>query len=207
MDDNLYTLEIYEQKLPVQQLISDFQDRERFMQFCKECVNYETRWSCPSLHFDANEYLLNFQNAHLITTKIVFRKEIIDSVRTREEVDRVTNDTIQEVRKGLSDRLLSLEAMYPSSVSVVSGGCNICKICARVHGKPCIYPEKMRYSLNTFGFDISKILKDLFNIELIWSNGRLPEYYTLVSAFFTNLDLSGKLFSGHQSGEDLLLQT
>lgn len=203
MDDKLYTLEINETKIPVQHLISGFQNRDYFLRFCKECENYNARWSCPSLDFDVNEYLTRFQYAHLISTKIVFKKETIEKVCTNEEVENVTNETIREVRKLLSEKLLGLEKRYPSSVSIVSGGCNICKTCARILGKPCIHPEKMRYSLNTFGFDITKILKELFQIDLIWSNGKLPEYYTLVSAFLTNQDLPGRLLT-NESGCSLI---
>lgn len=191
----LYTLKIYETKIPVQRLIADFQNKEYFLRFCKECVNYNARWSCPALDFDVNEYLSKFQFAHLISAKIVFKKEVIDTVRTAEDINRVTNETIQETRKHLLEKLLELEEKYPSSVSIVSGGCNICKTCARTLGKPCIHPDKMRYSLNTFGFDITKLLKELFQIELIWSKGKLPEYYTLVSAFLTNKNLPARLLS------------
>lgn len=184
----MYTLEINETRIPVKRLITDFQDRERFLDFCKECHNYNKRWSCPSLSFDENDFLLNYKNAHLISTRVIFNKEVRESIRG-EDINKVSNDTIKEVRNMLSDALLSLEGTYPSSISIVSGGCNICKECTRTYNKPCFYPEKMRYSLNTFGFDISKLLTELFHIELKWGKDMLPEYYTLVSAFLTNEDL------------------
>lgn len=185
----MYTLEIDETRIPVKRLITGYQDRERFLDFCKECHNYNRRWSCPSLSFDGNDYLLDYQFAHLISTKIIFKKEVIESVNTSEAIKKVSNDAIKEVRKMLSDGLLSLEGTYPSSISIVSGGCNICKVCTKTSNKACIYPKKMRYSLNTFGFDISKLLTELFHIELKWGKDKLPEYYTLVSAFLTNEDL------------------
>lgn len=188
----MYTIEINEAIIPVKQLITDFQDRERFLDFCKECHNYNTRWSCPSLSFDANEFLLNYKNAHLISTRVIFKKEVRESVRS-EDINQVSNETIKEVRNKLSELLLTLEGEYPASRSIVSGGCNICKECTRTYNKPCIYPEKMRYSLNTFGFDISKLLTELFKIELKWGTDKLPEYYTLVSAFLTNEDLPANL--------------
>lgn len=183
----MYTIEMNEAKILVKQLKTEFQEKERFLNFCKECHNYNRRWSCPSLSFDEN-FLLNYKYAHLISTKVVFKKEVRESVRG-EDINKVSNETIKEVRNKLSTALLSLEETYPSSRSIVSGGCNICKECTRIYNKPCIYPDKMRYSLNTFGFDISKLLTELFNIELKWGTDKLPEYYTLVSAFLTNEDL------------------
>lgn len=53
----------------------------------------------------------------------------------------------------------------------------------------------MRYSLEAFGFDISKTLIDLFGIELKWgSTDSLPEYYTYVSALFSNQVIEEKAF-------------
>ncbi len=54
-------------------------------------------------------------------------------------------------------------------------------------GTPCRHPEKVRPSLEAFGFDIAKTLSELFNIELLWGkDGKLPEYLVLVSGFFHN---------------------
>ena len=59
--------------------------------------------------------------------------------------------------------------------------------CTRNCGTPCRHPEKVRPSLEAFGFDIAKTLAELFNIELLWGkDGKLPEYLVLVSGFFHN---------------------
>ncbi len=59
--------------------------------------------------------------------------------------------------------------------------------CTRNCGTPCRHPEKVRPSLEAFGFDIAKTLSELFNIELLWGkDGKLPEYLVLVSGFFHN---------------------
>jgi len=56
----------------------------------------------------------------------------------------------------------------------------------RATGKPCISPERVRPSLESLGFDVSLISAELLNIEMKWSkNGILPEYFTLVSGFFS----------------------
>ena len=57
--------------------------------------------------------------------------------------------------------------------------------CARIDGKPCRHPDKVRPSLEAFGFDISKTAKDLLGLEIKWSKGDLiPEYLTLVGGIF-----------------------
>lgn len=55
--------------------------------------------------------------------------------------------------------------------------------CTRREGLPCRYPDKVRPSLESMGFDIGKTAKELFGLELKWASyGMLPEYYVLVGA-------------------------
>lgn len=57
---------------------------------------------------------------------------------------------------------------------------------------PCRHPEKVRPSLEAFGFDISRTLSELFGIRLLWGkDGVIPEYLTLVCGFFHNADTAG----------------
>ncbi|MDE7458334.1 MAG: DUF2284 domain-containing protein, partial [Muribaculaceae bacterium] len=59
--------------------------------------------------------------------------------------------------------------------------------CTRKCGEPCRHPDKVRPSLEAFGFDIGRTLSELFNIKLLWGkNGVLPEYLVLVSALLHN---------------------
>jgi hypothetical protein len=49
-----------------------------------------------------------------------------------------------------------------------------------------ISPEEIRPPFKAFGFDIGKTPAELLKIGMKWShNGVLPEYFTLVSGFFT----------------------
>lgn len=52
---------------------------------------------------------------------------------------------------------------------------------------PCLHPDKVRPSLEAFGFDIGRTLSELFGIRLLWGkDGILPEYLMLVSGLFHN---------------------
>ena len=43
----------------------------------------------------------------------------------------------------------------------------------------------MRYSLDAFGFDLSAITKDMFDIDILWCKDNLPDYFTLVHGLLT----------------------
>ncbi len=71
-----------------------------------------------------------------------------------------------------------MEEQIPGSISISSGGCNLCNECNRKDGLPCRQPDKMRYSLDAFGFDLTAITKDMFDIDILWCKERLPDYST-----------------------------
>lgn len=96
---------------------------------------------------------------------------------------------IDEVRLTLDKELLQLEKEYPNSRAFFAGTCHICPAekCTRVTGDTCIAPDRVRPALEAFGFDITKTAAQLLHIEMKWSReGILPEYFTMVSGFFTN---------------------
>jgi methionyl-tRNA synthetase len=69
----------------------------------------------------------------------------------------------------------------------VVGTCPYCggAPCARIEGKPCRHPSKVRPSLEAFGFDMGKTAQDLLGLEIKWSHDEfLPEYLTLICGIF-----------------------
>lgn len=87
-------------------------------------------------------------------------------------------------RKRTDDLLLELEKTH-NGRAFFPGSCLLCSSCTRAEGKPCLYPERVRPSLEACGFDIGKTSSELLNIELKWGeHGKMPEYLTLVSGIF-----------------------
>ena len=89
----------------------------------------------------------------------------------------------------VENELLDMERKYGGRSFAYIGKCLHCSDneCTRNCGTPCRHPEKVRPSLEAFGFDIAKTLSELFNIKLLWGkDGKLPEYLVLVSGFEIN---------------------
>lgn len=55
----------------------------------------------------------------------------------------------------------------------------------------------MRYSLDSFGFDLSAITHDLLGYDIQWCHDRLPDYYTLVHALLTTRTVSSDELRKH----------
>ena len=111
--------------------------------------------------------------------------------RMRDAGTRPAGGTADDRRSPADARLLELERKYPGSRAFYAGTCHLCPegTCARSEGRPCRYPDRIRPSLESLGFDIGKTASELLGIELKWSepgSSGLPEYFTLVSGFFSS---------------------
>ena len=172
-----------------------YQDRERFMAYCRECPRYDALWSCPPLSLDVDRFLDSYEWGHLLCVKIDLDDETIREADTTEKIKAAGWDIVSTVKLDVEGRLRRLETKVPGSLSLSSGGCNLCASCTRKSGNPCRQPDKMRYSLDAFGFDLTAITKDLFHIEILWCKARLPEYFTLIHALLTKEPVPADLWA------------
>ncbi|WP_432748627.1 DUF2284 domain-containing protein [Pectinatus frisingensis] len=186
----MYRIETCIKQVVLTDVLGKYQERERFLRYCKDCHKYNTRWSCPPLDFDPNEYLAPYKYSYLIGIRIFYDAAIIAAANTKEKIRYTSLKTTKTVKKQVSEILLAAEQYTPTTISLSSGGCDFCCRCSRIKNEPCRRPEKMRYSLDAFGINLSKIAKKFLNIELLWNADTLPQYHTLIHALLTKDELS-----------------
>jgi predicted metal-binding protein len=166
---------------------------------CKECKNYNTKWSCPPYTFDTTAKIAPYKNTYIIGTKIAFTNELLNSTIAVPEKNAILMDAIKQVRKKLDAFMLEQEQKYSGFV-FFAGSCRKCEPtdCTRQSGTPCRYLGKIRPSLEAYGFDIGKTTANLLGLELKWGTAQnIPEYLVLVGALLTNEDVSMSLCDLH----------
>lgn len=177
----MYRTEIIVNSTDINSLINDYCQREKFLEFCKECKAYNAVWSCPPLSFDPVEYLQSYKKTLVIGVKIIYADEL------RSGDNEYANEKAKEIMAAVKGRIhttqLAAEKESEGIMAISSGSCNICTPCERVLDKPCKYPEKMRHSFDSFGIDLTKVAENLLETKLLWANNSLPEYHMLISAF------------------------
>ena len=176
-----YSVQDFTASLATDEYINRFRDADRFMQFCRQCPNYNNSWACPPFNRNLEKELRQFKNVLLIASKIIpVDKDIpISESRT----------LIRTERKRLASRLLDMERQYGGRAFSYAGSCLYCPLdsCTRQSALPCKHPELVRPSLEAYGFDIGRTTSELFGIDLLWGiDGKIPEYLTLVCGFFHN---------------------
>ncbi len=177
--------------------IRHYRDADKFIGYCKVCDRYNRCWACPPFDFNKEEYIALHKKAYIIGTKINLSEQVIRDNQGWDRCAKISYEIIEEVRRVLDNKLLMLEKQYPEGKAFFAGTCHICPKgeCMRIKGEPCIAPESIRPSLEAFGFDVSKTSSELLNVEMLWGKkGLLPEYFILVSGFFTSKEISDFVF-------------
>ena len=169
----MYNIERSEKTIKVNEYIENYVNVEEFLEYCKECKNYESIWSCPSYNFNPEDYWRGYDEFLVVARKIIFGPEV--------DVPR-SFEIMQEVKDDMSRELYELEKEYPGSISLSAGSCSMCKEgCTRTEGQPCRYPKLMRYSIESLGGNVGKTVSKLMGYELEWvEEGKLPSYFVLV---------------------------
>ena len=178
----MYTTQRYTSTIPVDEYLEKYVDIPTFLECCKACPNYDTKWSCPSYDFDVESYWRKYKTLNLTAVKIIFDKQMTEKSYTKEEIDEIMNQSLFTEKEKLSHELYEAERNTPGSISLSAGSCAICKDgCTRKSGKPCRFPDKMRYSIESIGGNVGMTVNKLMGLDLEWmEEGKLPAYFVLV---------------------------
>lgn len=178
----MYRTERYYAAIPVADYLEGYVDVDTFLECCKACPSYDHKWSCPSYDFDVLEYWKKYETLDLTAVKILFDEDYAGKKFSKEELDRIMENSLGKVKAELSDELLAREKEIPGSVSLSAGSCIRCKNgCTRGDGEPCRFPDKLRYSIESLGGNVGLTISKLMGIELEWmEEGVLPRHFVLV---------------------------
>jgi predicted metal-binding protein len=82
-------------------------------------------------------------------------------------------DSVYISTRKLLDRYIDAFESDTQSLALIPGRCLLCDPCYKFLGKPCPTPEKIRYSLETLGFNLSELLNHEFDMTLSWNNNEI----------------------------------
>ena len=174
-----YTVERYTAEIDAKAYIEDFRRADYFIKLCQQCGNYARRYGCPPFDDDPLTAIEGYDRVRIMGVKITPKDKSLPI--------EAANDLMQPVISEMNEELLETEKSLGGMCYGFVGSCPYCggASCARIDGKPCRHPDKVRPSLEAIGFDIGKTAKDLLGIDIKWSqNGFIPEYLTLVCGIF-----------------------
>ncbi len=173
--------------------------------YCESCDKFSKVWSCPPLSFSDLEYVSKYKYCYIISGKTYINQIPKDELNNlinysltkysdisngNDEFSNTFNGLYYSFREFNDNKVLSLESYFNDATALFSGRCLVCNNCSRNNNMSCIFPKKLRYSLESLGFDVSEIIENIVNDKIQWSNNSKPEYVTCVSGLLSNSKIS-----------------
>jgi len=181
----LNNLEVKTACISAEDYCRDYRDEKQFIEFCKGCPRYGHLWCCPPFAFNTTARLAPYRYVYIIGIRTTVDPQLREMVKGAGTVGEMAEFLTKNFRPVIDDIMLGLEKAVPGSLAFYAGRCYLCDYCARLFGKPCNHPDKMRSSLESHGFDVVKTTEELLGFKLEWDNDKLPEHISFISALFT----------------------
>lgn len=181
MSDIDYEVKQFKKTLTTKEFFENFNNFDLVQGYCKECPRYDTNYSCSPLDIDIKKFILEYEYIDIFVTQLFFEPEQYEKDYSPDELSKFLYDTFYKEKKKINNKVLESEKDYSKAISI-TGPCNHCaENCKELYDE-CLHPEIRRYSLASLGMDSKKILKDLFDIDLLLINGVLPKYLNSITS-------------------------
>ncbi len=168
----MYKKERFTKELQIDKFVKMYFDPELTLQKCRTCTGYAKTWSCPDFDFNVRNYWRQFSAYRVIVDRVS-----MEGVASPKEAE----ERLAYEKPIFNRQMLALEKSTPGSVALYAQECEECQECARLIGKPCRLPETMRYSIESLGGCGIRLVEDLFEFGVCWSDGTtIPAYYILL---------------------------
>ena len=155
------------------ELLENYVDVPKYLGFCRQCPNFRRCWSCPDYDFDPMDVWRAYDRLDVLAYRI--------EPGTEDPANTDVQKLLEPYYLAMVEELRAAEAATPGALRLNPGKCRLCASCARPEGKPCRFPEEMRYSIESLGGAVGDIAREVLHTPLKWSaEGRPPEYYLLV---------------------------
>ncbi len=148
-------------------------DPERVQGYCRSCEKHWRFWSCPPFVMSPLASFPEWKHAVIVCRQT----RIAPEISKEQLVERFLAE-----RVSFAGQMCRLEARFPRVTALVAGHCSGCAECSRIEGKPCRTPERLRYSLEAVGFDVTGLAEGLAGVKIHWPKSGVPDYLTTVGA-------------------------
>jgi len=166
-----YSIDYFYHQININQLLK-YYNKEEVFKLCSECNNYNKNWSCPPHNVGIHSFLSNFDYMHIIVAKINLYNENINSN------DSILKSFIIE-RKNFNNNLYNIFRDNINCEILISGACDKCNLCNRVKNIKCFNRTECKFSLESLGFRVDEIVKEIFKLEIMWINNKSAPKYLL----------------------------
>ncbi|PKQ63136.1 hypothetical protein BZG02_10260 [Labilibaculum filiforme] len=168
------TIHFKQVKLKIKEL-KPYLNPKKFNTYCEACPNHSQKWTCPPNCPPFDDYAKDY--SHITLYLFYTSPNQFEKAKNKDKA----LDAYNFIKEELQNYLREVE---PSTGKMIAANsCELCKTCGLVDEKECYMPNKMRYNLVAFGFNVNQLMTDLFQHELQWATkNQTPNFVSSVGA-------------------------
>ena len=164
--------------------IGAYCDKMQFDGLCQMgCPNYGIKWSCPPYAPIYDDFSRGCQNLCVVLLGLNLRE--LGYIKQ----DYLKVKAANSMLKSRIDRTLRV-CRTDREKYISTGSCRLCKPCRKKLNESCAHPEIRTYSFEALGINVSAMIKDIYNVNLLWyERNLLPLYTCVVGGLLSNESL------------------
>jgi len=173
--NNNIQIQTREIDLPLSEILP-YLDPKEFNSYCQTgCNNYSQKWTCPPHCPSFLDYAADYSHIRLVLYHTVC--EQFAFIQAEDRALTAYNFSKDELQRSLRDRETEEDKFIgPNS-------CEMCTVCKAASADACHLPHLIRYNLVAFGFNVTKIMEEIFEHKLQWAKaGEVPEHVSSIGA-------------------------
>ncbi len=156
---------IHKRRISTQSLLEAAYRPDEVLLYCQSCPNYEANFSCPEHEFSTAHYLQRYPYVLLFMQTLPLTPGA-DPLETFYDCREYIDPVLMEF-----ERRLHGETLLP-------GCCYNCSDdCSALDAQECLQPSIRRYSLESLGVDINRMLQFFFDTPLIFQDDQMTFVY------------------------------
>jgi len=131
--------------------VSDILFDTSFRKMCEmnSCGMYGTNWTCPPDIGEINDLI---EEAKAFDLAIVY--QTISKIEDSYDIEGMLEAGERQNKLALKIKREMGKIPHISSLNLGAGGCKICKTCAKLANKPCVFPDLAIPSLEAYGISV-----------------------------------------------------
>lgn len=156
-------------------------NKNQFDSLCQSgCPNYNKKWSCPPYAPSYDIFSQGYQNLCVVLLGL-----------NMSELGYIKQDYLKikaanSILKSRIDKALRF-CRNDLEMYISTGSCRLCKPCHKKNSQPCAHPDIRTYSYEALGIDVSAMVGEIFDMNLLWyKRGMLPSYTCVVAGLLSN---------------------
>ena len=132
-----------------------------------KCPYYGHSWACPPEAPYLEDEIMKYENFYLIYTKLNLKND-----SRKENRKKYNYNKMRKIMEREMEKFIILHQNKFNEIRILwDGHCRICEKenlkCSIDDDSPCRYPDKIRYSMEAVGINVSQTVKNV-DIDIEW---------------------------------------